>query len=191
MIPHAVVVARQPAVVVLRESRDGPFRRRAARQRDREDVPPPVVGRRHERDARAVGRPARLDVDGGVGRDGLHGLRRQIQQLQLDRVVHVPGEDDEPSIGGPVGLVVVSLARGQLLCDARADPLPPQRALHRVDQLGPVGRPRDGARTARHLRDVHLAPVVGMRHADLLQDRLALSLHRHGGDGSRPGGDQD
>src|SRR2546426_6222609 len=63
----------------------------------------------------------------------------------------------------------------QLLRDARADSLPPERALHRIDQLGSVGRPRDGARTARHLGDVHLAPVVrSEEHTSELQSPCNL-----------------
>src|SRR5438876_1213709 len=42
----------------------------------------------------------------------------ELQLLDLDRVVRISGEHDEPSIGGPVGLIVVPLARGQLLRDA-------------------------------------------------------------------------
>src|SRR5262249_24938400 len=53
--------------------------------------------------------------------------------------------------------------------DAVADRLTPQRALHRVDQFPPIGRPRRGTGPARDLGDVHLTPIVGVREVDLTQ----------------------
>ena len=66
-----------------------------------------------------------------------------------------------------------------------AESLAPERALHRVDELLSVRRPRRGVWSARHLREVHLPVVVGMRLVDLLEDRLALraSGRRRGGGG--------
>src|SRR6266516_4804918 len=89
MIPHTVVVAREPAVVVLREACDARLVGPTGLHRDRKDVPAPVVGRRHERDARAVGRPARLDVDGAVGRDGLHASTGSVQPVTANGAVNV------------------------------------------------------------------------------------------------------
>ena len=177
VIPRAVVIARQLAVVVLCEP--GGFAGRAAIHRRREYVPAAVIRGGDECDAVAVGRPARLHVHRAVGRDGPHRARRQVQQVQLDGVFRVAGEDDETSVRRPVGLIVVPGVPGDLDRHARADLLAPQRALHRVDQIAPVGRPRDRAGTARHLRHVHLAPVVGVRHGDLLEHGLPLGDGDH------------
>ena len=103
-----------------------------------EDVPAAVVQRRDERDARAVGRPARLEVYGAIGGERRDGPGRQIEQLQLDPVMGIAREDDRPAIGRPIGLVVVYRTCGELRGDRRSNALPPERALHRVDQLGAV-----------------------------------------------------
>ena len=180
VVPAAVVVARQAAVVVvgdpLHRAGLGPARR------EREDVPAPVVARGDERDAGAVRGPARLEVHGPIRRERPRRTAREIEQLQLDGVLDVGRVDDESPVGRPIGLVVVPGPRGELLRHARSQPLPPQRPLHGVDQLAPVRRPGGGAGPARDLGDVHLTPVVGVGHVHLLQDRLAL---RRGGDGRR------
>ena len=125
VIQHAVVVAGQLAVVVVGESSD--VTRCATVHRHCEDVPAPVVRGGDEGDPGAVGRPARLHIDAPVAGERPHRARRQLEQVQLDRVPGVPCEDDESPVGRPVGLVVVAPAfSGNLLRDPRADTLPPQ-----------------------------------------------------------------
>src|SRR5205823_1226899 len=182
VVPSAVVIARQLAVVVLGEP--GRVARRAAGDRQREDVPASVVRGGDEGDATAVGRPARLDVHRPVGGHGPHRAGRQIEQLQLDRVVRISGEHDEASVRRPIGLIVVAGVARDLDGHAGADLLAPERALHGIDHIPPVGRPGDRAGTARYLRYVHLAPVIRVWHDHLLQHRLTLS----GGD---PGNEPD
>ena len=109
---------------------------------------------------------------------------REVEQPQLHRVVPVGRVDDAPAVGRPVGLMVVSRAGGELARLVAAEPLAPQPPLHGVDQLRPVRRPARGGGPARHLGDVHLAPVVGVGDADLLQH--ALALRRRGRYGRRP-----
>ena len=184
VVPPAVVVAGEPAVLVLGQAGD-----RAALRVGDEDVPAPVVQGRHEREMPAVGRPARLDVHRAVRRQGSHGAGRQVEQLKLDRVVGVAREGDRPAVARPVGLVVVPGPRRELLGDGGADGLAPEPALHRVDQRRPIRRPGHRARPARRLGDVHLPPVIGVRHVDLLQDRLPLG--GCGGGGHRTAQDGD
>ena len=100
-----------------------------------EDVPAAFVRRRHERQSRAVRRPARVDVDGALRHDRAGGATREIEKPELNRVVAVRGVDDMPSIRRPVRLVVVSVAGGHLGRLNRADALPPERPLHGVNQL--------------------------------------------------------
>ena len=169
VVPPAVVIAGEPAVLVFGQAGD-----RAARWVGDEDVPAPVVQGRHERETPAFGRPARLDVHRAVRRQGSHRAGRQVEQLELDRIVGVAGEGDRPAVARPVGLIVVAGPGRELLGDGGADALAPERALHRVDQRRPIRCPGHRAGPARHLGDVHLPPVIGVRHVDLLQDRLAL-----------------
>ena len=79
-----------------------------------------------------------LEVDGAVGRERRDLPGREIEQLQFDRIARVPREHDGASIGRPVGLIIVDRAGGDLDGRVRRNPLPPQRSLHGVDQLGAV-----------------------------------------------------
>ena len=168
VVPRAVVIARQVALPVLGETHG-----RAALRRHHEHVPPPLVLRGDERDAGAVRRPPRLEVHRAVARQ--RGARpvRGIQQAQLHGIVVVARVHDVPAVGRPVRLMVVSRARRELLRLVAIHALPPERPPHGIDDLGAVGGPGDGARPARHLRHVHLAPVIGMRDEDLLERQLA------------------
>ena len=74
-----------------------------------EHMPPPVVDRRDERDACAIGRPPWLDVHRAVRGQRGDGTRRHVEPLQLDRIVVVAREDHRLAIGRPIGLVVVSV----------------------------------------------------------------------------------
>ncbi len=183
MIEPAVVVAGQAAVVVVGETNRWP-RRQSVLRSDQEDVPAALVGRGHERDGSAVGRPVRLDIHRAVGdqRVGVDGL--PIHHPQLDRIIAIGGVDNAAAVGRPVGLMVVGAGRDLLDVHGarrrRRDRSGPERSLHRDDQLVPVGRPGDRGRTARHLRQIHLPVVVVVRELDLLEHRLAL-----GQDGAR------
>jgi hypothetical protein len=167
VVETAVVITRQAALHVLGQALGRP-----APGGHREDVPASVENRRDEGDAPAIGGEARLHVDGSVRRHGARLPGPQVQEPQLDGIAAIRGVGHAAPVGGPVRLVVVSRAVGELRGRGRAQRLPPERALHRVDELPAVGRPGDGAGAARDLGQVHLSVVVAVRDLDLLENRL-------------------
>ena len=154
-------------------------------QGDAVDVEAPVVDGGHEEQTSSVGREARLDVDCAVLRDRPRLAALGLQKPELDGVVAVRGVGDETAVGRPVRLIIITGAIGDLQRHRRSEALPPQGPLHRVDDLGPVGRPGDRAGPRGRLGQVHLAVVIMMRQLDLLQDDLAHGrvLLRHGESG--------
>jgi hypothetical protein len=175
----AVVVARQPAVLVLADPLRGTGRAAVSERHD-EEVKAALVRGRDEGETRAVGREPRLEVHLAAFRErkGLAGL--EIEAAQLHRVAVVGREDDEAAVGRPVRLEVVTGAVRELHRRRRSEGDAPERALHREDELAPVTREGRGARPARELGKVHLTVVVAVRDLDLLEHRLA-----QGGPGGR------
>ena len=145
LVELRVVVAGQPAVAVLGQA-DGFPGRRSPRHGEHEDVPAALERRRDVGDARTVRRPARVEVHGAVGHEGARLAVAQIQDPELQRVVAVGRVENPRPVRRPVRLGVVAGPVGQLDRLLRAESLAPERPLHRVDELLPVGRPRRGAR---------------------------------------------
>ena len=112
MVVDAVVVAREPAVAILGDPRQAV--ERAIAHPGGEDVPASLERRGDERDARAVRRPPRIDVDRAIRQERARLAGRQVEQSQLDGLAVVRRVDDEASVGGPVGLVVVSWTAREL-----------------------------------------------------------------------------
>ena len=150
--------------------------RSAIADAQQKDMPAALVRGGYEGDPASVGGPPRIEMHRPVldQRPGLAG--RELQHAQLERIVTIRGIRNESTVGRPVGLVVVPGAIRELEGLRAADPLPPERALHRVHQLLPVGRPGRRGRAAGNLREVHLPVVVVVWDADLLEDGLALGV---------------
>ena len=150
-----IVVARDLALA----RRDDGARRAELAGFDRcdEQIEVTAAGRRHVSEPLAVGRVARLEVDGVGRRELLRRARRHVELPQLDRVVVVTREDDVPSVRRPVRLIVVARSVRQLDRAVAADLLPPQRAGHAVDERlcrrartrGSTGRSSAAAGTSR------------------------------------------
>src|SRR5207247_5304386 len=111
MVERAVVVTRQIALVVLRQTLDL-SRRSALVQGDGVDVETAVVDGGHERQPPTVGGEARLDIDRTVACQGPGPSADGVQEPELERVVAIGGKDDDPTVGSPVGLMGVSPSPG-------------------------------------------------------------------------------
>ena len=189
VVEAAVVVAGQAAVLVLRDPHRRPAQSKAGRSGrvgdhvGGEDVPAAFVRGGDEGETPPVRRPARVDVHGAVRDEGRGGARLDVEDAQLHGVGAVRHVRHMTSVRRPVGLMVVAGTIRELPRLVGPQPLPPEGALHRVDELRAVGRPGGGAGPRRHLGHVHLAPIIRMGNADLLQDGLA-----HGRRGSGPAG---
>ncbi len=134
-----------------------------------------VLGR-HEREAPAVGRKARLQVDGAELRERLLAPGGELEEPQLHRVLVIAHEHDPAPVGGDVGLKVVTRAVGQLASLVAPDLLQPQRSGHAVHDLPAVRHERRRRGTRGRLRHVHFPPVIAVRNVDLLEHRLARSV---------------
>ena len=188
LVELRVVVARQAAVPVLGDA-DGLARRRAVgagrRARRRGTAPRRPSRRTPPASRRATSGASRFTAP--LATRAREVPSRSVEHPQLQRVVAVGRVEDAASVRRPVRLRVVARSVGELDGVAGADPLAPERALHRVDELLPVGGPRRIARAACNLRQVHLSVVVGVRLVDLLEDREALG---EGGGRGEESGDQ-
>ena len=171
VIERAVVVARHCASMVGNQRPDLP----EAAVPSLRDVRQEVAGanRGDPGEPRSVRRPSGLDVDRAARGERRHRAAREVEQHQLHRPAVVADEDDPLAVRRPVGLVVGAVGIGELLGDGTIYALPPERALHRVDQPLPVRRPRRRTWPGSQLRKVELAVVVRMRQVDLRQHRLA------------------
>jgi hypothetical protein len=172
LVEDVVVVAGELAVPVFGDA--GEPADPAALDGGNEDVEAAQVGGRDKSEAPAVRRPAGLDVHRAVRHQRRADAGAEIEQAQIQRPSRVRHVGHVAPVRRPVRLVGVIGPVGELAGLRAPHPLAPQRALHRVDQLAPVRRPRGGARAAGHLGEIHLAVVVAVRLLDLREDRLSL-----------------
>ena len=112
VIPAAVVGARSPLVPVLGEA----LRRTQAGRGHgaTKTCQRPSKARRHERDAAAVGRPARLEVHGAVPRERLTPPEARSSRWSSIVSFDPAREHDGATVGRPVGLEIVAGAVGEL-----------------------------------------------------------------------------
>src|SRR5260370_9959420 len=89
-------------------------------------------------------RPARLHVD-SVGFGELFAfLGSEIEQPQFNRIMIVLRINHPLTVGGNIGLVVISRTARQLLSSCRPEALPPKRALHGKDDALRICHPHHG-----------------------------------------------
>src|SRR5260370_38816044 len=82
------------------------------------------------------------------------------------------------TVGGNIGLVVISRTARELLSSCRPEALPPKRALHGKDDTLRIGHPRHGTGAAGQLRQVHFTVVEAVGQVNLLQHRPPLRGNR-------------